>query len=88
MIGVYVKRENIVIELRSGFERSQFNVRATVPFNMTFGVFSIVCQTKSNAHLKSYSEMYMRVTEDDDQHEDCKRELYTPSVINQTLTYL
>lgn len=53
MIGVYVKRENIVIELCGSFKRSQFNVRATVPFNATFGVFSIVGQTKSNTHLQS-----------------------------------
>lgn len=30
----------------------------------------------------------MRIIEDDDQYKDYKRELYTPSVINQTLTYL
>lgn len=53
MIGVYIKWENIVIKLCGSFKRSQFNVRATVPLNATLGVFSIVGQTESNAHLQS-----------------------------------
>lgn len=53
VIGVYVEWENVVIELRGSFECSQFDVCATVPFNMTFGILSIMRETKSDAHLKS-----------------------------------
>lgn len=58
MIGVCVEREDVVIELRGSFERLQFDVRATVPFNTTFRVFSIMCETKGDAHLKSIIDYY------------------------------
>jgi len=52
IIGVYVERENVVIKLRGSFECSQFNIRTTVPFNTTFRIFSIICETKGDTHLK------------------------------------
>lgn len=53
MIGVYIERENVVIKLRGILKCSQFNVCATVPFDTTFRVFSIMCEAKGNAYLKS-----------------------------------
>lgn len=47
-----------MIELRAGFERSQFNVRAAVPLDATLGVLSIVSQTERNAHLESWVTRY------------------------------
>lgn len=52
VIGVYIERHNVVIELRGALERSQLHVRATVPLDTARWILSVVRQTEGDAHLQ------------------------------------